>query len=152
MVFLYLECIVLYIARRTERIISIDVDICIAIFEIEVLCSIPFIVGFVEGVLYIIARSAGKYYGSNVSCRLTGQPKPIVDNLGITLLPQAGVALGMAMTAASLPDGAMVRNVVLFAVLVYELVGPALTKRSLLAVGEIRPEGRTSARRSNAKA
>ena len=104
------------------------------------------------GVLYIIARSAGKYYGSNVSCRLTGQPKPIVDNLGITLLPQAGVALGMAMTAASLPDGAMVRNVVLFAVLVYELIGPALTKRSLLAVGEIRPEGRTSARRSNAKA
>ncbi len=101
------------------------------------------------GVLYIIARSAGKYYGSNVSCRLTGQPKPIVDNLGITLLPQAGVALGMAMTAASLPDGGLVRNVVLFAVLVYELIGPALTKRSLLAVGEIRPEGRTSARRSN---
>ncbi len=101
------------------------------------------------GVLYILARSAGKYYGSNVSCRLTGQPKPIVDNLGITLLPQAGVALGMAMTAASLPDGGLVRNVVLFAVLIYELIGPALTKRSLLAVGEIRPEGRTSARRSN---
>ena len=103
------------------------------------------------GVIYIIARSAGKYYGSNLSCRLTKQPKPITDNLGITLLPQAGVALGMAITAATLPDGTLARNVVLFAVLIYELVGPALTKRSLLAVGEIKPEGRTSARTLNAQ-
>ena len=101
------------------------------------------------GVVYIIARSAGKYFGSSMSCALTKQSKPIADNLGITLLPQAGVALGMALTAASLPDGALTRNVVLFAVLIYELVGPALTKRSLLAVGEIRPEGRTSARKHN---
>ena len=101
------------------------------------------------GVVYIIARSAGKYLGADFSCRLTKQPKPICDNLGITLLPQAGVALGMAMTAATLPDGAMARNVVLFAVLVYELVGPAMTKRALTAAGEIRPEGRTSARKHN---
>lgn len=102
------------------------------------------------GVVYIIARSAGKYFGANFSCRLTREPKPIVDHLGITLLPQAGVALGMAITAAALPDGALARNVVLFAVLVYELIGPTLTKRSLTAVGEIRPEGRTSARTLNA--
>ena len=102
------------------------------------------------GVIYIIARSAGKYLGSYYSCRLTKQPQPITNHLGITLLPQAGVALGMALTAATLPDGALARNVVLFAVLVYELVGPALTKRSLLAVGEIKPEGRTSARKHNA--
>lgn len=101
------------------------------------------------GVIYIIARSAGKYLGSSLSCRLTKQPKPIVDNLGITLLPQAGVALGMALTAATLPGGELTRNVVLFAVLVYELIGPSLTKRSLLAVGEIRPEGRKSARKLN---
>ena len=101
------------------------------------------------GVIYIIARSAGKYYGAMASCVLTKQSKPITDNLGITLLPQAGVALGMALTAASLPDGALTRNVVLFAVLVYELIGPTLTKRSLLAVGEIKPEGRTSARKLN---
>ena len=101
------------------------------------------------GVIYILARSAGKYYGSAVSCRLTRQTKPITDNLGITLLPQAGVALGMALTAATLPDGDLARNVVLFAVLIYELVGPALTKRSLLAVGEIQPEGRVSARKHN---
>ena len=101
------------------------------------------------GIIYIIARSAGKYYGAAISCALTTQSKPITDNLGITLLPQAGVALGMALTAATLPDGALTRNVVLFAVLIYELIGPALTKRSLLAVGEIKPEGRTSARRHN---
>ena len=104
------------------------------------------------GVIYIIARSAGKYYGAAVSCRLTKQSKPITDNLGITLLPQAGVALGMALTSATLPDGNLARNVVLFAVLVYELVGPTLTKKSLLAVGDIKPEGRTSARKLNEKA
>ena len=101
------------------------------------------------GVIYIISRSAGKYYGSAFSCRLTHQTKPITDNLGITLLPQAGVALGMALTAATLPDGVLARNVVLFAVLIYELVGPSLTKRSLIKVGDIRPEGRTSARKIN---
>jgi hypothetical protein len=70
--------------------------------------------------------------------------------LGITLLPQAGVALGMALTASSLPQGDLTRNVILFAVLIYELVGPSLTKRSLVAVGEIKPEGRKSARTLNA--
>ena len=103
------------------------------------------------GVVYIFARSLGKYCGADLSCALTRQTTPIRKNLGITLLPQAGVALGMALTAATLPDGALARNVVLFAVLVYELVGPALTKRSLLAVGEIQPEGRTSARTLNEK-
>ena len=104
----------------------------------------------VVGVIYILARSAGKLLGSASSCALTKCSKPIRDNLGITLLPQAGVALGMALTASALPGGHMVRNVVLFAVLVYELVGPALTKRALIKVGEINPEGRTSARTHNA--
>ena len=103
----------------------------------------------VVGCIYILARSAGKYFGSLGSCRLTGQNPLITKHLGITLLPQAGVALGMAISAATLPSGALARNVVLFAVLVYELVGPTLTKRSLTAAGEISPEGRTSARKIN---
>jgi len=114
--------------------------------DLEILAS-P--VTILVGVIYIIARSAGKYFGAMGSCALTKQPAPITKNLGITLLPQAGVALGMALTAATLPNGELTRNVVLFAVLVYELVGPALTKRSLIAVGEIKPEGRTSARKLN---
>ena len=106
-------------------------------------------VTLVVGIAYIIARSAGKYLGSYSSCRLTRCNQAITNNLGITLLPQAGVALGMAITAATLPDGNLARNVVLFAVLVYELVGPTLTKHSLMKVGDIRPEGRTSARKVN---
>lgn len=98
------------------------------------------------GIVYIIARSAGKYFGAYGSCRATHCSEAITKNLGITLLPQAGVALGMAITATQLSDGAMVRNVVLFSVLVYELIGPALTKRSLMSAGEINPENRTSAR------
>ena len=101
------------------------------------------------GVIYIIARCLGKYYGAYSSCKATKCSEKIVKNLGITLFPQAGVALGMSLTAASLSDGAVVRNVVLFSVLVYELIGPALTKRSLMAAGEIKPEGRTSARSKN---
>lgn len=101
------------------------------------------------GVVYILARSAGKISGSYLSCRMSGCDDKITKHLGITLLPQAGVALGMAISAATLPGGNVARNVVLFAVLVYELVGPTLTKRSLMAAGEINPEGRTSARTHN---
>ena len=102
------------------------------------------------GVVYIAVRSAGKYSGAFISCLATKCSDKITKNLGITLLPQAGVALGMALTAQNLSDGAVVRNVVLFSVLVYELIGPALTKRALIAAGEITPEGKTSARKKNA--
>ncbi len=101
------------------------------------------------GVIYIIFRSFGKISGAYLSCAMTQTSDSIKKHLGITLLPQAGVALGMAITAANLSDGAVVRNVVLFSVLIYELVGPTLTKRSLLAAGEIKPEGRTNARKTN---
>ena len=101
------------------------------------------------GVVYIVSRSFGKISGAYVSCRTTKCSPSIQKYLGITLLPQAGVALGMAAQAAQLSDGHMVRNVVLFSVLVYELVGPVLTKMSLSAAGEIKPEGRTSARVEN---
>ena len=101
------------------------------------------------GVVYIIFRSLGKYVGAYGSCALTGCSDSIKKHLGVTLLPQAGVALGMALTAQRLADGAMVRSVVLFSVLVYELVGPMLTRRSLAAAGEIHEAGRTSARKKN---
>ena len=101
------------------------------------------------GIVYILFRSLGKYTGAYLSCAATGCDAKIKKHLGITLLPQAGVALGMALTAQNLTDGTMVRNVVLFSVLVYELVGPTLTKRALIAAGEIQPEGKTSARTIN---
>ena len=97
----------------------------------------------------IAFRSLGKISGAFVSGRATHCSHNIQKYLGITLLPQAGVALGMAAEAAELSDGHMVRNVVLFSVLVYELVGPTLTKLALTAAGEIIPEGRTNARMAN---
>ena len=92
------------------------------------------------GVVYILTRSAGKYFGARGAARLTHCGRSVVDYLGITLLPQAGVALGMCVTAAKLPgDGPMIRNIVLFAVLIYELVGPLMTKWALTKAGDIRP-------------
>ena len=111
--------------------------------DLQVLAS-P--VTLLVGVVYIISRSCGKYLGAWSSCYYSRCSPAVTKHLGITLLPQAGVALGMAMTATALSDGDLVRNVVLFSVLVYELVGPALTKRSLTLAGEIKPEGKTSAR------
>ena len=101
------------------------------------------------GAVYIVFRSAGKIFGAYSSCALTKCSDSITKYLGITLLPQAGVSLGMALTAQQLQDGATIRSVVLFSVLVYELVGPALTKHALMAAGEIQVEGRTDARRRN---
>ena len=99
------------------------------------------------GIIYIISRSIGKYYGAHISAKMTKSNPNIIKYLGITLLPQAGVALGMAIKAIELgPDGAIVRNITLFAVLIYEIVGPYLTKVALTKAGDIREEGRTSAR------
>lgn len=94
------------------------------------------------GIVFILTRSLGKITGAYGSCALSGCDEKTRKYLGITLLPQAGVALGMAITAAALSDGGMVRNVVLFAVLVYELIGPTLTKKALTAAGEIKTEGK----------
>jgi len=101
----------------------------------------------IVGLVYILSRSLGKYFGAGISSRATGCDSNIVKYLGITLLPQAGVALGMALKAMELgPDGTIVRNITLFAVLVYEIVGPYLTKVALTKAGDIQEEHRTSAR------
>ena len=101
----------------------------------------------IAGVTYIISRSIGKCSGAFISAKMTKCDKNIVKYLGITLLPQAGVALGMAIKAMELgPDGAIVRNITLFAVLIYEIVGPFLTKIALTKAGDIKAEGRKSAR------
>lgn len=99
------------------------------------------------GVIYIISRSAGKLLGAFTSAKMSRCEPNIVKYLGITLLPQAGVALGMANTANDyLLGGELVLNITLFAVLVYEIVGPFMTKKALEAAGEIDPEGKVSAR------
>ena len=99
------------------------------------------------GIVYILSRSFGKYFGANLSAKLTNCDTNIVKYLGITLLPQAGVALGMAIKAVELgPDGFIVRNITLFAVLIYEIVGPFLTKIALTKANEINEDEIISAR------
>ena len=91
------------------------------------------------GVVYVLARSLGKYSGAFISAKISKCDDNIVKYLGVTLLPQAGVALGMAATAAAElgAEGRIVANITLFAVLIYELVGPMLTKIALIRAGDI---------------
>ena len=100
------------------------------------------------GAVYILFRSLGKIAGACGSAKLMKCDEKTVKYLGITLLPQAGVALGMAIKAKEQlgAEGAIVSNITLLAVLIYELVGPMLTKMCLLKAGDIKPEGKTSAR------
>ncbi|MBR5322876.1 MAG: cation:proton antiporter [Clostridia bacterium] len=94
----------------------------------------------VVGIVYIIFRCLGKYYGTFISTKATKCSPEICKYLGITLFPQAGVALGMCATAMALGEqGNLIRNITLFAVLIYELVGPLLTRKALEAAGEIKP-------------
>ena len=130
--------------RWTAPILILFFVVSGAELELSVFANV-FVV--IIGIVYIISRSVGKYFGAGISARMTNCDENIVKYLGITLLPQAGVALGMAIKAIELgPDGAIVRNITLFAVLVYEIVGPFLTKVALTKAGDINEEGRTSAR------
>ena len=94
------------------------------------------------GVVYILSRSAGKILGASISSRMTKCPPVVQKWLGITLLPQAGVALGMSIQVAESlgAEGAVIRSIILFSVLIYELVGPLLTKIALTKAGEISPK------------
>ena len=103
------------------------------------------------GLVFILVRCAGKYLGAWGSATVMGCEPNVRKYLGVTLFPQAGVALGMVVTAQALGQeyGAMIRNIILFAVLVYELVGPLLTKQALMAAGEVadkHPEAQYRAR------
>ncbi len=93
------------------------------------------------GIAYIVTRSLGKYFGAYGSAKLMKCDEKTTKYLGITLLPQAGVALGMSVTVMEIGEvGQIVRNIVLFSVLIYELVGPVLTKIALTKAGNIEPK------------
>ena len=93
------------------------------------------------GIVYILARCVGKFFGAWLSTSATHCAEPVRKWLGITLFPQAGVALGMCLQATELGEqGILVRNIILFSVLIYELVGPALTKMALTRAGDIKPK------------
>ena len=130
--------------RWTTPVLILFFVISGAELELSVFADIMVVV---IGAVYIISRSLGKYFGAGISAKMAKCNPNVVKYLGITLLPQAGVALGMAIKAIELgPEGAIVRNITLFAVLIYEIVGPFLTKVALTKAGDIHEEGRKSAR------
>lgn len=97
------------------------------------------------GITYVVFRTLGKYFGARFSAQAMKCDRSIVNYLGVTLLPQEGVSIGMSITAAAVLSGggSLVRNIVLFAVLIYELVGPMATKISLTRAGDIVPKAQT---------
>ncbi len=105
--------------------------------RLDILASVSVLI---IGAVYIISRSIGKYFGAFGSAKLVGCDDSIQKYLGVTLLPQAGVALGMSSIVFQTmgEQGVLIRNIVLFAVLVYELFGPVLTKIALTKSGDIK--------------
>ena len=126
--------------KWTSPLLAIFFVISGAELELSVFADIA-IVGI--GVVYIIFRCLGKYFGTLVSAKATKCAPQLCKYLGITLFPQAGVALGMCAIVASSTDfgdqGTLIRNITLFAVLIYELFGPLMTRQALMSAGEIKP-------------
>ena len=126
--------------KWTSPLLAIFFVISGAELELSVFADIA-IVGI--GVVYIIFRCLGKYFGALWSAKATKCAPQICKYLGITLFPQAGVALGMCSIVASSTDfgdqGTLIRNITLFAVLIYELFGPLMTRQALMSAGEIKP-------------
>ena len=93
------------------------------------------------GIIYLVFRSLGKYFGAGIGARITHFEPNVQKYLGVALLPQAGVAIGMTTIAAvEIPQyGSEIRAVILCATLIYELLGPVLTKIVLTRAGEIKP-------------
>ena len=139
------------IMKRSERwtapLYAVFFVISGAELELGVLRS-PAII--MVGVVYILVRCAGKYFGARISANVMHCERNVRKYLGITLFPQAGVALGMVVTAqAAGPEiGSLIRNIILFSVMIYELVGPLLTKISLTAAGEVEPPHTEEAHRA----
>ncbi|MEE0946155.1 MAG: cation:proton antiporter [Acutalibacteraceae bacterium] len=123
--------------KWTSPLFAIFFVISGAELELNVFASLSIVV---IGLVYIVFRSLGKYLGTFFSAEITKCSPQICKYLGITLLPQAGVALGMCATAMQLGEqGNLIRNITLFAVLIYELFGPVFTRMALTAAGEIKP-------------
>lgn len=126
--------------KWTSPLLAVFFVISGAELELSVFADIA-IVGI--GVVYIIFRCLGKYFGAFISAKGTKCSPEICKYLGVTLFPQAGVALGMCSIVASSTEfgshGALIRNITLFAVLIYELFGPLMTRQALMSAGEIKP-------------
>lgn len=123
--------------KWTSPLLALFFVISGAELELSVFADLA-IVGI--GVIYIVVRCLGKYLGSMWSAKATKCEPNICKYLGITLFPQAGVALGMCTLAMELGEpGRLIRNITLFAILIYEILGPLMTRWALTKAGDIKP-------------
>ena len=91
------------------------------------------------GVIYVLLRVAGKFSGAWLGGKVCQAQESVRRYLGLALVPQAGVAIGLSLIATTaVPEyGATIRAIILCGTLIYEMVGPALAKLSLTKAGEI---------------
>ena len=97
------------------------------------------------GIAYIAARAAGKMLGAAVGARAVNSDEKVARYLGLALLPQGGVAIGLTVLVRQIvPEYApAITTIVMFGVLVYEVLGPIAAKMAIAKAGEI--NGRESA-------
>ena len=120
--------------RMTPPIYMMFFIISGASLDITIIASVG-----VVGAVYVIGRVVGKVLGAALGAKLSKAPDIVSKYLGFTLVPQEGVAIGLAATAAAtLPEyGNSIQTIVLCGVVIYELVGPIITKTALKKAGEI---------------
>lgn len=97
----------------------------------------------VLGAAYVVARVIGKALGAGIGAKIGSLSSSVQQNLGFCLVPQAGVAIGLSLIAKRIipaPHGAAIRDIILSATVIYELIGPLLTKMALFRAGEIKKE------------
>ena len=104
----------------------------------------------VVGAVYVVGRIIGKALGAAFGAKISKAPKVVQKWLGLTLVPQEGVAIGLATSAGkSLPQyAAQIQTIVLCGVVIYELIGPVITKLALKKAGELveEPKKKNSAK------
>ena len=100
----------------------------------------------VVGIIYIVVRVLGKHFGAWFGATITRSEQKIRTYLGLTLMPQAGVALGLVIVAAkSVPEyAAQINVVILSSTFIYSLIGPSAAKFALIKAGEIKLPGKSS--------
>ncbi|MBU1702047.1 MAG: cation:proton antiporter [Candidatus Eisenbacteria bacterium] len=94
------------------------------------------------GVAYLIFRVVGKYLGIYLAAKPLGAPQQVRSCVGLALVPQAGVAIGLARaTVQAYPEfGMVVQQIILATVIIYESIGPLMTRWAIFHAGEVQKE------------
>jgi Kef-type K+ transport system membrane component KefB len=112
--------------------------------DLTIFASNYVVILLVIGLTYLTFRIIGKYIGALGGCIISKCESSVKKYLGLTLIPQAGVAIGLSTSAANSLGGSELGSLIVASILlstiIYELIGPAITKFSLVKAGEIAPE------------